>query len=197
MPDSDLNLEWREGNTITLLHNGGQFFPALCQAIDAARRYVHLETYIFNLDDAGTCVLGALERACRRGVKVRVVIDGVGRTCTLCVHDWQPWVHVTVFTGPSLRAWPVRDSIFADYGVCIVKRWLLTVAWRLWAVSIFLMTTSTCRIRGRMHAHALTLPCVFKGPWWLMCRERSAPCGCVWPGVGATTGRRMAFTPRS
>lgn len=78
MPDSALNLEWREGNDIALLHNGGEFFPALCKAIDQAQRYVHLETYIFNLDDTGTCVLQALQNACRRGVKVRVVIDGFG-----------------------------------------------------------------------------------------------------------------------
>lgn len=73
-----LQLDWREGNAIELLHNGGDFFPALCQAIDGAQRVVHLETYIFNLDDTGRQVLEALERACRRGVRVRVVIDGFG-----------------------------------------------------------------------------------------------------------------------
>ena len=78
MPDSALSLEWREGNRIELLHNGGEFFPALCRAIDQARLHVHLETYIFNLDDTGHCVLDKLEQACARGVKVRVVIDGFG-----------------------------------------------------------------------------------------------------------------------
>lgn len=78
MPDSGLNLEWRDGNRIDLLHNGGEFFPALCDAIDGARRHVHLETYIFNLDETGNCVLDRLQQACERGVKVRVVIDGFG-----------------------------------------------------------------------------------------------------------------------
>lgn len=73
-----LQLDWREGNAIELLHNGSEFFPALCEAIDGAQRVVHLETYIFNLDETGTRVLEALERACRRGVRVRVVIDGFG-----------------------------------------------------------------------------------------------------------------------
>jgi cardiolipin synthase len=61
-----------------LLHNGNEFFPALCAAIDAAQRNVHLETYIFNLDRTGNRVLDALAQACARGVKVRVVIDGFG-----------------------------------------------------------------------------------------------------------------------
>jgi cardiolipin synthase len=78
MADSGLDLQWRDGNRIELLHNGGEFFPALCQAIDAARREVHLETYIFNLDDTGHRVLKHLAQACARGVKVRVVIDGFG-----------------------------------------------------------------------------------------------------------------------
>lgn len=73
-----LQLDWRDGNAIDLLHNGSEFFPALCEAIDGAQRMVHLETYIFNLDETGRQVLDALRRACRRGVRVRVVIDGFG-----------------------------------------------------------------------------------------------------------------------
>src|SRR5690625_1639387 len=71
-------VDWRDGNAIDLLNSGIEFFPALCQAIDGARRMVHLETYIFNLDDTGNRVLEALERASRRGVRIRVVIDGFG-----------------------------------------------------------------------------------------------------------------------
>ncbi len=70
--------DWREGNRIELLRNGETFFPALFEAIDAARRSVHLETYIFNLDATGLRLLEHLQRARRRGVKVRVVIDGFG-----------------------------------------------------------------------------------------------------------------------
>ena len=73
-----LKLRWREGNAIRLLHNGGEYFPALIGAIDAAQRSVHLETYIFNLDETGYHVIDALRRAEARGVKVRVVLDGFG-----------------------------------------------------------------------------------------------------------------------
>ncbi len=71
-------LPWREGNQIRLLQNGEEFFPALCEAIDGAQRYVHLETYIFNIDVTGLKVLDHLHRACERGVKVRVALDGFG-----------------------------------------------------------------------------------------------------------------------
>ncbi|HBT34182.1 MAG TPA: cardiolipin synthase ClsB [Pusillimonas sp.] len=69
---------WREGNDIALLQNGQAYFPALCNDIDQARYSVHLETYIFNLDEAGYRVLRHLSKACERGVKVRVVVDGFG-----------------------------------------------------------------------------------------------------------------------
>src|SRR3546814_16415502 len=78
MAQKALRLTWRDGNRIDLLRNGGEFFPALCQAIDQAQRHVHLETYIFNLDRTGLLVLDHLRQACERGVKVRVVIDGFG-----------------------------------------------------------------------------------------------------------------------
>jgi cardiolipin synthase len=69
---------WREGNEITLLQNGQAYFPALCEEIDQACYSVHLETYIFNLDETGYGVLRHLSQACERGVKVRVVVDGFG-----------------------------------------------------------------------------------------------------------------------
>jgi cardiolipin synthase len=71
-------LDWTVGNDIRLLQNGSDFFPALCAAIDAAQVSVHLETYIFTPDRTGSQVLDCLEAAVRRGVKVRVVLDGFG-----------------------------------------------------------------------------------------------------------------------
>ncbi|ANN74259.1 cardiolipin synthase ClsB [Bordetella bronchialis] len=73
-----VRLQWTDGNAVRLLKNGADFFPALCDAIDAARTVVHLETYIFTLDRTAQRVLETLARACARGVKVRVVIDGFG-----------------------------------------------------------------------------------------------------------------------
>lgn len=79
-----LKLRWREGNAIRLLCSGAEYFPALIGAIDSATQSVHLETYIFNLDETGHRVIDAMRRAVERGVKVRVVLDGFGCSDTAC-----------------------------------------------------------------------------------------------------------------
>lgn len=61
-----------------LLQGGREYFPALVRAIDAARYWVQLETYIFDVHGAGGEVAQALMRAARRGVTVQVLVDGVG-----------------------------------------------------------------------------------------------------------------------
>jgi len=66
------------GNAITLLETGQAYFPALIAALDAATREVFLETYIFENDAVGRRVAAALARAARRGVRVRVLVDGFG-----------------------------------------------------------------------------------------------------------------------
>lgn len=66
------------GNRIELLHNGEDFFPALLEAIRGAEREIHLETYIFADDPTGRTVAAALAAAARRGIKVRVLVDGFG-----------------------------------------------------------------------------------------------------------------------
>ncbi|TDI73978.1 MAG: cardiolipin synthase ClsB [Betaproteobacteria bacterium] len=67
-----------EGNRITLLRNGSEYFPALESAIDRAQHEVHLETYIFEYDATGIRISEALKRAARRGVIVRLLLDGFG-----------------------------------------------------------------------------------------------------------------------
>lgn len=67
-----------EGNRITLLRNGSEYFPALESAIDRAQHEVHLETYIFEHDATGIRISEALKRAARRDVTVRLLLDGFG-----------------------------------------------------------------------------------------------------------------------
>jgi cardiolipin synthase len=66
------------GNAVELLRSGGEYFPAMTQAIEAAQREVWLETYIFADDPAGGAVAAALIAAAGRGVVVRVLVDGWG-----------------------------------------------------------------------------------------------------------------------
>jgi cardiolipin synthase len=67
-----------DGNELTLLQNGVAFFPQLCEDINAAQRSVYLETYIFAADEVGQQVAEALRNAARRGVTVRLLLDGFG-----------------------------------------------------------------------------------------------------------------------
>ncbi|MDN5938670.1 MAG: cardiolipin synthase [Salinisphaera sp.] len=66
------------GNRVTVLENGDQAYPAMLAAIERARRFVYLATYIFETDGLGRQFMEALERAAARGVDVRVLLDGVG-----------------------------------------------------------------------------------------------------------------------
>ena len=71
-------LEFIPGNRLTLLKNGEQYFPALVEAFDAARREIFFETYIFADDETGSLVCDALARAAARGLAVHVIVDGFG-----------------------------------------------------------------------------------------------------------------------
>lgn len=67
-----------DGNRLTLLRNGAEYFPALENAIDGASKEIHLQTYIFKYDTTGISIANALQRAAQRGVAVHLLIDGFG-----------------------------------------------------------------------------------------------------------------------
>ncbi|MDO9188602.1 MAG: phospholipase D-like domain-containing protein, partial [Sulfurimicrobium sp.] len=71
-------IQFVDGNRITLLENGTDYFPALEAAIDRAVREVYLETYIFEDDRTGQQIAAALKRAARRGVTTHLLLDGYG-----------------------------------------------------------------------------------------------------------------------
>ena len=48
------------GNTVTLLNNGEEMFPALFTALQNARSHIHLEYYIFTSDDVGNRIADIL-----------------------------------------------------------------------------------------------------------------------------------------
>ncbi len=91
---------WRSGHELTLHRGGEALFPAMIEAMDAARHQVWLATYIFHTDPAALRVVDALERAAKRGVRVRVVVDGFGSRETL------PWLST------RLRAAGITLTVF-------------------------------------------------------------------------------------
>ena len=66
------------GNAVDLLVNGDEAYPAMIAAIEGATRSLALATYIFDRGQAADEFIEALSRSVKRGVAVRVLIDGVG-----------------------------------------------------------------------------------------------------------------------
>jgi cardiolipin synthase len=65
------------GNSIEALIDGAQAYPAMLEAIGAARTSITLASYIFHADGIGAEFVKALVAAAQRGVQVRVLIDDV------------------------------------------------------------------------------------------------------------------------
>lgn len=66
------------GNEVQIFHDGEQAFKAICEAIDQAERYIHLEYYIFQGDATGEKLLALLEKKAKEGLEVRLLVDAVG-----------------------------------------------------------------------------------------------------------------------
>ncbi|HEV6963800.1 cardiolipin synthase ClsB [Roseateles sp.] len=71
------------GNEVELLRGGDQLFPRMQAAIRHAHSEVWLATYIFHDDATSLALVDALIAADRRGVRVRVVVDGFGSNGSL------------------------------------------------------------------------------------------------------------------
>ena len=61
-----------------LFFDGDHYFEALLRSLASAQRVIHFETYYFEEGPLGKRVRGALVAAAQRGVRVRLLIDGVG-----------------------------------------------------------------------------------------------------------------------
>jgi cardiolipin synthase A/B len=75
------------GHQIALLRGGDALFPAMLEAIAGAEHDIWLASYLVNDDAASQALVQALARAARRGVRVRLVLDGFGARHAL------PWWH--------------------------------------------------------------------------------------------------------
>ena len=66
------------GNTITVLQNGIEIFPALLEAIASAQHSVHFSTFIYSSGHIPREFADAFSAAAKRGVEVRMVFDKSG-----------------------------------------------------------------------------------------------------------------------
>jgi cardiolipin synthase len=66
------------GNAVDVLTDGGQFYPAMRDAIRSAQASVNLEAYIFRPGEAADMLVEALVERAKNGVEVRCVFDAIG-----------------------------------------------------------------------------------------------------------------------
>jgi cardiolipin synthase A/B len=74
LTDAEVN----QRTSVTVLTNGEQFYEAELAAIRQATRSVNLEAYIFQKGEVTRRFLDALAERARAGVKVNLVLDGLG-----------------------------------------------------------------------------------------------------------------------
>lgn len=75
------------GNSVVPLHNGDNAYPEMLEAIYASKDHAYLSSYIFNYGHVALAFITALEDAHKRGVDVRVLVDGIG-----ALYSWRkPW----------------------------------------------------------------------------------------------------------
>jgi len=106
-----------EENTYHWLETGDRFYSDLLAAIDSARTTVRLETYIFAAGKPGDDVRSSLVRAVKRGVRVRVLVDGFG-SLELPSEYWEEFAtaggECRVFNPLSLHRMAIRIRSYPD-----------------------------------------------------------------------------------
>ena len=95
------------GNALDILENGDGAYPQMLAAIAGAKQSIAFASYIFRNDATGHDFIDALIAAHKRGVQVRVLLDGVGTGYFInpiilrlreggvvtrrFLHTWLPW----------------------------------------------------------------------------------------------------------
>jgi cardiolipin synthase A/B len=100
------------GNHIRLLRNGGEFFPALLEAIAQSREEIHLQTYIFEADAVGVTIAHALKQAAMRGVAVKLLLDGFGSKALskVFVAELETAGVKVMFYRPKISPWSLKKN---------------------------------------------------------------------------------------
>lgn len=66
------------GNKVDILNNGNETFKAIINALKNAKKFIHLQYYIFADDKLGNQVVEILKERAANGVEVRMIVDDVG-----------------------------------------------------------------------------------------------------------------------
>jgi cardiolipin synthase A/B len=127
------------GNSIRLLKDGRENYPAWLEAIRSAQQTINVEIYIMHADDVGQQFADALIAKAQEGVRVRLLYDWLGGLGKTSSRFWRRLsaggVEVRCFNPPRIDSplgWLSRDhrkSICVDQqiafvtGLCIGRMW--------------------------------------------------------------------------
>jgi cardiolipin synthase len=128
------------GNRVRLLKDAKENYPVWLEAIAAAERYIHFESYIIHEDHVGRTFADALIAKAREGVRVRVLYDWMGGFGKTSRSFWnqlrEGGVEVRCHNPPRLDSplgWVSRDHrktltidgrIAFVTGLCVGRMWV-------------------------------------------------------------------------
>ncbi len=67
-----------QDNSVDIYFDGDEKFAALLDSLNNAKRYIHMEYYIFKDDELGNKIIDALVKKAEEGVEVKLLVDGMG-----------------------------------------------------------------------------------------------------------------------
>lgn len=128
------------GNSVRVLKDAAQNYPAWLEAIRSAQRTIHFENYFIVEDDTGRQFADALCAKAREGVRVRLIYDWMGELGKASRRFWNGMrsagVDVRCFNPPRLTSpfgWLHRDHrkvlavdgrIGYVTGLCVGNMWM-------------------------------------------------------------------------
>jgi cardiolipin synthase len=127
------------GNSVRLLRDAAENYPAWLDAIASAKRFVHFECYIIHEDETGKQFADALAAKAREGVPVRIIHDWLGSFGNASRRFWrglrEAGVEVRTYNPPQLDSpfgWLSRDhrkmlgvdgTVAFVTGLCVGQMW--------------------------------------------------------------------------
>src|SRR5690606_36791960 len=119
--EATLGVPFTEGNSIRVLRNGDEIFPAMLEAIERAEHTIDFLTYVYWTGDIAERFADALARKARQGVDVDVILDtfGAKQMNRRFVHKMeQAGVTVCWFRPLRWRLWRLDNSTHRKVLVC-------------------------------------------------------------------------------
>lgn len=129
-----------EGNSVRLLRDASENYPAWLEAIASARQHIHFESYIIHEDEAGERFAEALVARASEGVRIRLLYDWMGGFGKASRRFWNRMraggVEVRCYNPPRLDSpfgWVSRDhrkmlavdgQVGFITGLCVGQMWV-------------------------------------------------------------------------